>query len=109
MTKTCIYVVILTHVFLFAHIGHAQHPFEKESEVFANASDAEKIYLQLSGTTFNTSETIWFKAVVSNVLDHAPTTKSGIVSLKVFAQFSKAKIGYLLLIFLIPINAKHTL
>ncbi len=30
-------------------------------------------------TTFNTSETIWFKAIVTDVLNHTPTTKSGVL------------------------------
>ncbi|MGB5645560.1 MAG: hypothetical protein WBM55_00465, partial [Muriicola sp.] len=70
MTQTRLYAVILIYVFLFAQNVYAQNPFEKETEVFANAADAEKIYLQLSGTTFNTSETIWFKAIVTDVLNH---------------------------------------
>ncbi len=79
MTKTLTYVFVIIYAFFFAQIGHAQNSFEKETEVFANAADAEKIYLQLSGTTFNTSETIWFKAIVTDVLDHVPTTKSGVL------------------------------
>ena len=73
------FYVLLICAFLFTKIGHAQNPLEKEPEVFANAADAEKIYLQLSGTTFNTSETIWFKAVVTDVLYHRPTKKSGVL------------------------------
>ena len=79
MTKTFVYPVAIIYFFLFAQNGRAQNPLEKEPEVFANAADAEKIYLQLSGTTFNTSETIWFKAIVTNVLDHTPTTQSSVL------------------------------
>lgn len=79
MNRTFIYAVVSICLFLFAQNGNAQNPFEKETEVFANAADAEKIYLQLSGTTFNTSETIWFKAIVTDVLNHTPTTKSGVL------------------------------
>lgn len=74
--KYLISAIITVNLFLYAPIVHAQNPLENEKEIFANATDAEKIYLQLSGTTFNTSETIWFKAVVTNVLLHTPTTKS---------------------------------
>ena len=73
------FYALLIYAFLFAKIGHAQNPLEKEVEVFANAADAEKIYLQLSGTTFNTSETIWFKAIVTDVLNHTPTMKSSVI------------------------------
>ncbi len=79
MIKTFIYGVVIIYVFLFPQNSHAQNPLEKDIEVFANAADAEKIYLQLSGTTFNTSETIWFKAIVTDVIDHRPTTKSGVL------------------------------
>ena len=79
MTKIFIYAVFIIRVFSFAQIGHAQNPLEQEVEVFSNATDAEKIYLQLSGTTFNTSETIWFKAIVTDVLYHRPTKKSGVL------------------------------
>ncbi|MCR9226800.1 MAG: hypothetical protein NXH90_05235 [Flavobacteriaceae bacterium] len=43
------------------------------------SANAEKIYLQLSGTGFNTSETIWIKAIVTDVVNHMPTTKSGVL------------------------------
>ena len=79
MTKTFFYTIVTIYTFLLAQNSHAQNPLEKETEVFANAADAEKIYLQLSGTTFNTSETIWFKAVVTDVLYHGPTKKSGVL------------------------------
>ncbi len=69
----------LFSIFLSATFLYPQNPFEKESEEFANAVDAEKIYLQLSGTTFDTSETIWFKAIVTNVVEHKPTTKSAVL------------------------------
>ncbi|MFD2588335.1 hypothetical protein ACFSQJ_15455 [Croceitalea marina] len=71
--------IVVFYVFLLAQNGHSQNPIEQEAMVFANAADAEKIYLQLSGTTFNTSETIWFKAVVTDVLNHRPTIKSAVL------------------------------
>ncbi len=77
--RTFINAIVVIYVFLFAQNGHSQNPLEQEAEVFSNAADAEKIYLQLSGTTFNTSETIWFKAVVTDVLYHRPTKKSGVL------------------------------
>lgn len=40
---------------------------------------AEKIYIQLSNTIFTTDKTIWFKAIVTNAIDHIPTKVSGIV------------------------------
>ncbi|HDZ15115.1 hypothetical protein LCGC14_0433760 [marine sediment metagenome] len=71
--------IVVIYLFLFVQNGHSQNPLEQEAEVFSNAADAEKIYLQLSGKSFNTSETIWFKAVVTDVLYHRPTKKSGVL------------------------------
>ncbi len=79
MPKKWIHVVITFTLFLFIHRSHSQNSLEHNIEVLANATDAEKIYLQLSGTAFNTSETIWFKAIVTDVLYHIPTTKSGVL------------------------------
>ena len=73
--KPFTYIVVI-YFSLFVQNGLAQNPLGKEPEIFANAADAEKIYLQLCGTTFNTSETIWYKAIVTDAVDHTPTTKS---------------------------------
>ncbi|MEP5913667.1 MAG: hypothetical protein ABJ277_09360, partial [Flavobacteriaceae bacterium] len=59
--------------------GHAQNVPGREAPVAANATEAEKIYLQLSGKTYSTIETIWFKAIVVNAFDNTPTTRSGIL------------------------------
>jgi hypothetical protein len=79
MTKSFFFAIVSITVFLFGLNGHAQNSLANEKEVFANAIDAEKIYLQLSGTTFNTAETIWFKAIVTDVIHHKPTTKSNVL------------------------------
>lgn len=73
----------------FLHNGSAQNPLERELQVFANAVDAEKIYLQLSGTTFDTSQTIWFKAIVTNVVNHLPTNKSVILHVELVDPLNK--------------------
>jgi len=73
------YAVVFIFLILPYNIGHSQHRFEDQTEIFAHATDAEKIYLQLSGKTFNTSEAIWYKAIVTNVLNHIPTTKSQVL------------------------------
>ena len=72
-------VIILAILSLFTQYAHSQDIFEPDVEVFSNSFDAEKIYLQLSGNTFNTSETIWFKAVVTDVYNHELTTRSGVL------------------------------
>jgi len=57
----------------------AQKKFASGNSVPANAIDAEKIYLQLTGKAFNTSEVIWFKAFVTNAFDNSPSTTSGVL------------------------------
>lgn len=59
---------------------HAQKTtLETKVPVPANAAEAEKIYLQLSGNTYNTIETIWFKALVVNAHSNIPTSRSRIL------------------------------
>ena len=63
-------------LFLGNYILHAQQKEVDEStskEIFA-----EKIYLQLSSTVFTTNETIWFKAIVTQI-NNCPTALSGVL------------------------------
>ncbi len=69
---------VLFFLFAFAWCG-AQKKFAHGNSVPANAIDAEKIYLQLTGKAFNTSEVIWFRAVVTNAFDNFPSTRSGVL------------------------------
>lgn len=57
----------------------AQKPFESGNSIPANSIDAEKIYLQLTGRAFNTSEIIWFRAVVAGAFDNFPSAISGVL------------------------------
>lgn len=77
MTKKIIVILFIIHNMCNAHKCHAQHALDKNEST--NRVNAEKIYLQLTGTSFNTSETIWFKAIVTDALNHLPTTKSGVL------------------------------
>lgn len=79
ITKIYLHFIVVLYVFLFTQNSHSQNPLKQQEEFFSNAADAEKIYLQLSGTIFNTSETIWFKAIVTDVFNHQPTTRSGVL------------------------------
>jgi len=56
----------------------------KAQETFSNSLDsyaslAEKIYLQLDSKVYTTDKTIWFKAIVTNAIDHAPTKLSAVL------------------------------
>lgn len=57
----------------------AQKKFMYGNSVPSDAVDAEKVYLQLTGKVFNTSEIIWFKAVVTNAFDNLPSTTSRVL------------------------------
>ena len=46
---------------------------------YSPASFAEKIYLQLDGKVYPTDKIIWFKAVVTNAVDHTPTSLSKVL------------------------------
>ena len=46
---------------------------------YSHASFAEKIYLQLDSKVYTTDKTIWFKAIVTNAVDHAPSTLSRVL------------------------------
>ena len=86
MNRHVITLVCFTLSILY---GYAQNPLENEEELFANAIDAEKIYLQLSGTSFDTSEIIWFKAVVTDAVNLLPTTKSAILHVELIDPLDK--------------------
>jgi hypothetical protein len=57
--------------------------------VFAHASLAEKVYLQLDGKVYTTDQTIWFKAIVTNAVDHAPTILSGVLYVELIGPDEK--------------------
>jgi|GEM_PF-287828 len=67
--------IILTVLFFSFFFLSRSHPGYK----YSPASFAEKIYLQLDGKVYTTDKTIWFKAVVTNAVDHTPTTLSRVL------------------------------
>lgn len=83
------YISTVGYFLFFVLYGYSQNPLENEGQMIANAVDAEKIYLQLNGTFFDTSETIWFKAVVTNAIMHQPTTKSTILHVELIDPLNK--------------------
>lgn len=52
---------------------------------YAHASLAEKIYLQLDSKVYTTNQTIWFKSIVVNAINHAPTKLSGVLYAELIA------------------------
>ena len=59
--------------------------FAQSSRIQANGSLAEKIYLQLDGNVYTTGQTIWFKAIVTDAVNHIPTTLSGVLYVELIA------------------------
>lgn len=57
--------------------------------IYSHDSFAEKIYLQLDGKVFTTDKTIWFKAIVTNAINHAPTTLSGVLYVELICPDEK--------------------
>jgi len=53
---------------------------------YAYASLAEKTYLQLDGKGYTTDKTIWFKSIVTNAINHAPTALSGVLHVELYIQ-----------------------
>lgn len=49
------------------------------NNLYSFASWAEKIYLQLDSKVYTTDKTIWFKAIVTDAMDHAPTKVSAVL------------------------------
>ncbi len=50
------------------------------------AAVAEKIYLQLDSKIYLNSQTIWFKAVVTNAAEHQPTILSGVLYVELISE-----------------------
>ncbi len=53
--------------------------YAQESNVLTDAALSEKIYLQTDGQVYTNDQTIWFKAIVINSIDHTPTMLSGVL------------------------------
>ena len=68
--------VFLTIVF-FASLTNSS--FSQITPQVLPASWAEKIYLQPDKKIYTNDQTIWFKAIVTNAINHAPTTLSQVL------------------------------
>ncbi len=51
----------------------------QNKNINSHASLAEKIYLQFDRKVYTTDNTIWFKSIVTNAIDHTPTIYSGVL------------------------------
>lgn len=53
--------------------------FSQNNHYFSSAATAEKIYLQLDNHVYTNDQTIWFKSIVTDAIDFAPTNLSGVL------------------------------
>lgn len=75
--------MILFSVFL-SYPSRSQH-----NNICSHASFAEKVYLQLDGKVYTTDKTIWFKSIITNAIDHAPNTLSGVLYVELIGPDEK--------------------
>lgn len=84
---------LIKFCFIFLVVGfgwcNAQVSVAQDDLGTANAVDAEKIYLQLTGRAFNTSETVWFKAIVTNAFNNSLTGISGVLHVELINPIDK--------------------
>ena len=67
-------------------------PFPSRSQtkyINSHASFAEKIYLQLDSKVYTTDQNIWFKAIVTDAIYHAPTIYSGVLYVELIGPNEK--------------------
>ncbi|MEH6656611.1 hypothetical protein [Leeuwenhoekiella marinoflava] len=60
-----------------------------QEDIIANEALAEKVYLQLDRNTYSTGETIWFKALVTQAIDHAPSPITGVLHVELLNPSEK--------------------
>jgi hypothetical protein len=63
--------------------------WSQKNDIYSSLPLAEKIYLQLDGKAYTTDKTIWFKSIVVNADDHAPTKLSGVLYVELIGPDEK--------------------
>ena len=77
-------ILIISSVVLFSFPSRSQTKY-----INSNASFAEKIYLQLDGKVYTTDKNVWFKAIVTNAIEHSPTIFSGVLYVELIGPNEK--------------------
>ncbi len=82
------------HVFFKKHLSPLNYiicfflpflVFSQDKPVSAQAALAEKVYLQLDSQVYTTSQTIWFKALVTSAANHRPSSLSGVLHVELIS------------------------
>ena len=81
MDSGVVMILIITFPLLLSNSSRSQ-----PVKICAQASLAEKIYLQLDGKTYTTNDIIWFKAIVVHALNHAPSKLSRILYVELISS-----------------------
>lgn len=68
---SCLYIIFIAIATLQLHA--------QDSANDVQGPIPEKIYLQLDGEVYTTDQIIWYKAIVTNTVTHAPSLTSGIL------------------------------
>lgn len=66
-------VCILSLLLYFSTMGTSR---AQQTDIYTHQSLAEKIYLQLDGKVYTSDQTIWFKCLVRQAIDHSPSQLS---------------------------------
>jgi hypothetical protein len=66
------------YIILFSFISNNFNVQSQEIKIISESAYAEKIYVQLSSNVYTTDNTIWFKAIVTDLM-HLPTRMSGVL------------------------------
>ncbi len=93
MKKICNFDVrsLVLKVLCILSLGFLQILFSQAPNTFpdinlANASYAEKIYIQLDNYAYHNRDTIWFKAIVTDSYLHLPSSKSKVLYIELIDQ-----------------------
>ncbi|WP_139955748.1 hypothetical protein [Flavicella sediminum] len=66
------------YILVFSSLLSNFHLQSQENNIISESAYAEKIYVQLSSTIFTSDTSIWFKAIVTDLM-HLPTRLSGVL------------------------------
>lgn len=87
--KKTFHLIVTTIIFFLCTLSTTIEAQQNNTDINSNASYAEKIYLQLDKSAYATETTIWFKAIVTDAITHAPTTLSKILYAELIDQDKK--------------------
>jgi hypothetical protein len=64
---------------LIALLFLSSESFSQDKNIFSFSSLAEKIYVQTDSRVYTNNKTIWFRAVITDAVEHSPSRLSGVL------------------------------